>query len=141
MRIQNCPECGRIFEFFFLNLCPECIEKEENESRAILNYLEANPGAGIPEISEATGISVDKIIRMLKGGRLIAVCEQNNINLLTCERCGRPIAKGNLCQSCRDSMARALLESSRRASHERYVTPQDTKKETKSSALTSHFLK
>jgi len=29
MSIRNCPECGRIFEFVFKNLCPECIQKED----------------------------------------------------------------------------------------------------------------
>ncbi len=145
MSIRNCPECGRIFEFVFKNLCPECIQKEDNESEAVIDYLKNNPGVGIPEISEATGISVDKIIKMLKSGRLIIVCEKNGINLLTCERCGKPIVNGSFCLQCRDSMTRILIQDAKESSKPpgvRQDAVSKTQKETgKNNLFTSHFKK
>jgi predicted amidophosphoribosyltransferase len=145
MSIRNCPECGRIFEFVFKNLCPECIQKEDNESGAVVDYLQNNPGVGIPEISEATGINADKIIKMLKSGRLIIVCEKNGINLLTCERCGKPIANGNFCPQCRDSMTKVLIQGAKESSKPpgvRQDAGSNTGKETgKTNLFTSHFKK
>ena len=113
MSIRNCPECGKLFEFFFKNLCPDCIKKEENDFEAIVAYLKNNPGVGITEISEATGIGANRIIKMLKSGRLITVCEQHGILLLNCERCGKPIAEGQFCPQCRDSMSKVLSRETR----------------------------
>jgi len=145
MNIRNCPECGHIFEFVFKNLCPECIQKEDNESEAIVVYLKGNPGVGISEISEATSISADKITKLLKSGRLLIVCEKNGINLLTCEHCGKPIANGSFCQQCRDSMARVLNQGARESSQypgERPDSGHDTRKETgKAGSFTAHFKK
>ncbi len=145
MSIRNCPECGRIFEFVFNDLCPECFKNEENESEAIVNYLKDNPGAGISEISQATGIGADKIIKMLKSGRLINVCEQHDIKLLTCERCGKPIANGSFCLQCRDSMTRVLIQGTRESSKypgEKHDAVRDAKRETgKSNLFTAHFKK
>jgi rRNA maturation protein Nop10 len=145
MSIRNCPQCGRIFEFVFKNLCPECIQKEENESQEIVNYLKNNPGVGISEISEATGVSADKIIKMLKSGRLMIVCEKNSINLLTCDHCGKPIANGNLCQQCRDSITRVLIQGTRETGKHpdvRQGTECNARKETgKTDLFTSHFKK
>jgi hypothetical protein len=145
MSIRNCPECGRIFEFVFKNLCSDCIQKENNESEAIVAYLKNNPGAGISEISEATSISVDKIIKMLKSGRLLIVCQKNGINLLTCEHCGKPIANGSLCQQCRDSMSRSLLQGTRehgKHPDERPGTGFNSRRETgKTGSFTKNFQK
>ncbi len=113
MSIRNCPECGKLFEFFFKNLCPDCIKKEEGDFEAIVAYLKNNPGVGITEISEATGIGANRIIKMLKSGRLITVCEQHGILLLNCGRCGKPIAEGQFCLQCRNSMSKVLSGETR----------------------------
>jgi len=145
MSIRNCPECGQIFEFVFKNLCSDCIQKEDNESEAIVAYLKGNPGAGISEISKTTGISTDKIIKMLKNGRLLIVCEKNGINLLTCDHCGKPITNGSLCLQCRDSMTRVLNQGTRehgKHPDERPGAGSNTRKETgKVGPFTTNFKK
>jgi RNA polymerase subunit RPABC4/transcription elongation factor Spt4 len=142
MSIRNCPECGRIFEFVFKNLCPECIQREDKESEAVVDYLKDNPGARIPEISEATGISADKITKMLKNGRLISICERNGIKLLACEHCGKPIANGNLCQQCSDSMTMVLHQGARKLSNNPTERPNGArlrKESDKKNLFTTHF--
>ncbi len=155
MSIRNCPECGKLFEFFFKNLCPDCIKKEEGDFEAIVAYLKNNPEVGITEISEATGIGANRIIKMLKSGRLITVCEQHGILLLNCGRCGKPIAEGQFCLQCRNSMSKVLSretretgetgeirEISEHAGVEKHDSERDTKRETgKNSLFTTHFNK
>ena len=116
MSIRNCPDCGKLFEFYVKNLCPDCITQEENDFGAIVAFLKDNPGTKVPEISEATGIGANKIIKMLKSGRLISVCEQHGIVLLTCEHCGIPIAKGHLCPQCCESMSKVLSRDGKESS-------------------------
>jgi hypothetical protein len=113
MSIRNCPECGRLFEFVYKNLCPECNQKEEDDFDLVANYLKKNPGVGLDDISEATGVTVDTVIKMLKSGRLLSVCEGKNIALLTCGRCGKPIINGHYCQQCLELMSAALKGTAR----------------------------
>ena len=149
MSIRNCPECGKLFEFLFKNLCPDCINKEDGEFEAIVAYLRENPGVGISEISEATGIGVNRIVKMLKSGRLIAVCERHDIVLLTCERCGKPIAEGQFCLQCRGFMSKALngeigeaMDYSKHAGVEKHNSGRDARSEVgKSGLFTKHFNK
>lgn len=98
MNLRNCSECGRMFEFTARVLCPDCVNKEEEDYELIKNCLKHNPGAGILEVGEKTGISEKKILVFLKTGRLII--EPTNTILLNCERCGEPISSGRYCNNC-----------------------------------------
>jgi len=108
--VRNCPECGRLFDFVFVNMCPECLEKEESCTKVVRDYLEENPASKISKVSEATGVSAKTIIRMLKSGMLEDVCREKNIKLLTCERCGEPISDGRFCRKCREYMTGVLCK-------------------------------
>jgi flagellar operon protein (TIGR03826 family) len=142
MSLRNCPQCGRLFEFVFKNLCPECSQKEQDDFEVVATHLKDNPGVGIPEISKATGVSTDKIIKMLKSGRLI-VCEQSEGSLLTCERCGKPIVNGHFCPACRDSMARALMQKSGESNKTAAKSGRESsaKNESATGSFTVHFNK
>lgn len=98
MNLRNCPECGRLYEFTVKALCPNCVNKEEEDYKLIKNCLKHDPGAGIVEVSEKTGVPEKKILAFLKAGRLIL--EHPDALLLNCERCGKPISSGRYCSDC-----------------------------------------
>ncbi|MGD0153883.1 MAG: MerR family transcriptional regulator [Thermacetogeniaceae bacterium] len=109
MSLRNCSECGRIFEFTARDLCPDCVNKEEEDYELIKNCLRHNPGAGISEVSEKTGVAEKKILVFLKKGRLL-LGPENSITL-NCERCGKPIRSGRYCDGCCTLMDKIILES------------------------------
>ncbi|NPV91566.1 MAG: flagellar protein [Firmicutes bacterium] len=107
MDFRNCPVCGSLFRYVSRYMCPACIEAEEKEFVTVRQYVRDHEGATISAVSEATGISEEKIIRFLKDGRLVSrglVLEGQ----LACERCGKPVAEGNMCDTCRADIFRDI---------------------------------
>ncbi len=97
MQLKNCPVCGKLFTCISRNLCPECIAREEETLGNIQSYIDEHKNATIPEISEGTGIPVERIVSLLQNGRLVTTRANQ---LLTCERCGAPISYGRFCAGC-----------------------------------------
>ncbi|MGE5403957.1 MAG: TIGR03826 family flagellar region protein [Candidatus Saccharibacteria bacterium] len=97
--LRNCPECDRLFAYVGRNLCPKCIDKEEEEFRVVRNYVRDNPGATVFDVSEATGSDEEKILRWLKEGRLVSRGLQSSA-VFKCERCGKVITAGRYCNEC-----------------------------------------
>lgn len=133
MNLRNCPECGHLFEFTVRNLCPDCINKEDDDFELIKSYLKHNPDAGILEVSEKTGVSEKKIMAFLKNGRLIL--ESTNVITLNCERCGRLIRTGRYCDDCCTSINKVLENTTGTTSNNR------GRNEEKQSRFTGHFQK
>lgn len=101
--IRNCPRCGKIFSYLGRPICNQCIEKEENEFKVVKDYVYDNPGATISEVSQETGVTVEKIMRFLREERLEIKAENSNL-ILECERCGRAINSGRFCENCKGSI-------------------------------------
>jgi hypothetical protein len=57
----------------------------------------------MPEVSQETGVSVEKIMRFLREERLEIKSENSNL-LLECERCGRSIKSGRFCENCKGAI-------------------------------------
>lgn len=95
----NCPRCGKLHESdSTMALCPECYEQDLMDFDRIREYLFLHPGAKIFEVSNNLNISIFRIKRYLREGRL-EIIEKNNA-FLKCEICGRPICSGNYCDDC-----------------------------------------
>lgn len=109
MDIRNCSNCGKIYAYDGFNICRQCRRDEEKEFQRVKKYLQENPGAAIPEISEETGVESSKIIEFLRQGRL-EVKDESNL-LLECERCGVPIRTGRFCDKCTVEMKRQFKSS------------------------------
>lgn len=71
MSFLNCPDCGRLFRGENQSLCPACEKVDEEEYRLVRNFIRDHAGLNILDISEATGVRVDKIIRFLRNGKFI----------------------------------------------------------------------
>ncbi len=105
--LRNCPICGKVFIKLGKNLCPDCMEKEEQEYKEVRQYLKENPGASVMEIKEITGIDENKILKWIREGRI----DTSSIGpgaALTCKSCGTQITVGNLCLKCAQLLAKEI---------------------------------
>lgn len=110
MDIRNCRICGKIYAYDGFDICLSCRRKEDEEFKKVKAYIYDNPNASIQEVSEGTGVSVKKILRFLREGKL--ELKDENINLiLDCERCGAPIKTGRFCDKCKIELERELRAS------------------------------
>lgn len=102
--LRNCLRCGKLFAYSCSPICNNCLSIEEEEFKLVKEYVYDNPGAIIPEVSDATGVSIDKIMRFLREERLEISSENNNL-VLECESCGKPIKSGKYCEQCKINIA------------------------------------
>lgn len=98
MNLRNCPECGKVFLQVSRNLCPECVAREEKDFELVAKYVRKHTDATVESTSEATGVSEARIIMFLREGRLQA--KGGLAYALQCDRCGKPIGNGRLCEQC-----------------------------------------
>ena len=105
--LRNCSRCGRLFGYSGRTICSYCVEEEEDEFKKVKDYLYDNPGSTVFQVSDATGVEVEKIMRFLKEERLQVSSENPNM-LLECEKCSRPINTGRFCQNCKNELHDSL---------------------------------
>jgi flagellar operon protein (TIGR03826 family) len=101
--LRNCSRCGRLFGYSGRPICSYCVEEEEDEFKKVKEYLYDYPGSTVFEVSEATNVEVEKIMRFLKEERLQVSSDNPNM-LLECEKCSRPITTGRFCESCKNEL-------------------------------------
>jgi flagellar operon protein (TIGR03826 family) len=104
LNISNCPRCGKLFAKGIHDVCFSCVKEIEHEYELCVEYLRENRGATIPEVSEATGVSVRQITKFIREGRISFVQAPNLV--YPCEACGTPIRAGNLCDNCRQKFVK-----------------------------------
>ena len=107
--IRNCRRCNKVFNFLGgVPICPQCKEKDEEDFVKVKKFLYENPKATMAEVSEGCDVSVERIKKYLRDGRLeIVGGEEGNI-VLDCEVCGKPISTGRFCKHCSDAMTLGL---------------------------------
>lgn len=106
MKLRNCPQCGKVFTYIRTNLCPACQEINEENYKIVRKYIAENPGVGIAEVSEKTGIAEEIILRYLKEGRFST--EGMLQAKLQCELCGMAINSGRYCSACQEKLTSGL---------------------------------
>ena len=107
LNIKNCKRCGKTFNCLTgSDICPVCVELEEQEFKKVKNYLYDHPGATLSEIVSALNTKVETIKKFLREERLEIVYDTNFI--LHCERCGVPIKTGGFCHVCNTTMINDL---------------------------------
>ena len=99
MNLSNCPECGRMYVKNSFGMCEPCRNSEETDFAAIKNYIEEiNSSCTLVELTNATGVSIKKILGYIREGRLVAT--QGMIGEVTCTSCKAPISSGYFCEEC-----------------------------------------
>lgn len=111
MEIRNCKRCGKMYAYVAgMPICEQCRQKDEDDFQNVKKYIYQHRGASMKEISEACEVSIEKITRFLREGRL-EIKEDSNI-ILECENCGQPIKTGKYCQECSKKLERELSRAS-----------------------------
>ncbi len=108
MEIRNCPQCGKVFAYIRRNLCPDCMQKEEELFQVIRDYICNHPGSTVLSVAENTGIKEEIILRFLREGRLESSSVLLADSQLTCEMCGRSISSGKLCEKCANKLRKGF---------------------------------
>lgn len=97
--LKNCKICGRLYQpRAHYEICPICTVHDEEDFSKIREYLYLHPFAKVFEVSMNLDISINKIKRYLREGR-IEIIEKNN-QFLKCEICGKSICSGQYCSDC-----------------------------------------
>ncbi|HHY23555.1 MAG TPA: MerR family transcriptional regulator [Clostridiaceae bacterium] len=98
--LRNCRKCGKLFNYIGgVSMCQVCKDEDEADFQKIKKYLYENPGASISQISGELNMTIEKIKRFLREGRLEIVGD-NGIPVLHCEKCSKPIKTGRFCEDC-----------------------------------------
>ena len=106
--VRNCRRCGHIFNYIAgIPICPACKGADEEDFKKVKAYLWDNPGATLSEVSTVLGISVEKVRSFLKEGRLEIISNDGNM-ILECEKCGKSIKSGRLCDDCTRGLSNEL---------------------------------
>ena len=114
MSIANCARCSRMYQKISGNkICPDCLQAEEDAFRLVRDYLDQNPGADMPTVSEATGVDEPMILRLVQLGRLASLGDLVKNLRVECRQCSRPVISGKFCPECTEEMGQALKDSAR----------------------------
>lgn len=105
MMVKQCRACGKLFQSLGNPLCMECNEQLDEQFLLVRDYLYSHPSASVIELAKATGVSERNILMFLKEDRLALNQESE---LMRCEKCGRAVASGRLCELCKEELSNVL---------------------------------
>ena len=111
MDARTCEKCKKIFQYSGYGpvYCPDCSKLDDEQMKAVKNYLEKHPGADGKEVSAITGASIETITGWMRDGRFIT---PDAINIgLKCQSCGKNIYKGILCDDCISGFKKELIDA------------------------------
>ncbi len=95
-----CPICEGNMEFKGVGeyKCKECGRIEYDDYGKVRGYIEKYSGANAAQIEAATGVSQRVIRQLLRESRIEIA--NGATTFLRCEKCGKPIRSGILCEEC-----------------------------------------
>ena len=114
MEVRQCEFCRVPFQSHGNRLCIDCLAGLDKDFITIREYLYEHDGAGIDEVSEATGVPRKIILYLLKEERLLIGDENGSGGggILICESCKKPINTGRICAGCKKEVLTAIQQSS-----------------------------
>lgn len=133
MDFSNCPRCGKLFQRFASPICDSCIKSEDEDFLRIKEYINDNPGSSMAIVADGTGVSLKRILKYLKEGRLELA--EGSVGELACERCDVPITTGKYCKKCQAALSAEMNELLRKDS------PEAKKPAPSSSGIKMHYRK
>lgn len=100
MTIQNCERCRALFHKKVKDICPACVQKEEDDFQKIRLFLKRNKTIELITVSKETGVDLDVIYQFLQEGRIIL--SSSTQSGYPCKECGTTISAGALCTACEE---------------------------------------
>lgn len=107
MDVRNCKNCGSLFNYVGRNVCPSCVRKMEERFNQVKQYIRENPGATISQVAEANDVTINQIKNWIREERL-QLTKESAIGI-ECERCGKLIKVGRMCDSCKREAANDFM--------------------------------
>ena len=104
-KFRTCRWCGKIFQSISSQYCDQCLKDFDKKFVLIRDYLYEYPNATVVEVVENTGVEENLVFHFLKEGRLEM---KSASGWIRCEKCGKPISSGRLCDSCKNAMSQVL---------------------------------
>lgn len=107
---KMCVRCKRMFTYLGYGhfYCPTCRKADEEDFKKVKDYIFKNGTAPALEVSENTGISLERINQYLREGRL--EIPENSPIFIKCEMCSADIRSGRLCPDCAGKLTHAMRE-------------------------------
>ena len=126
--VRNCRKCGKIYNYIGgAPICLICKQADEEDFQKIKKYLYENPGASLTQVSTELEVSIEKIKRFLKEGRLEITGDDGNM-ILECENCSKSIKSGRYCSECERNLASGLRTAANQIKSEMNSTAEASKK-------------
>ncbi|MBS4204946.1 TIGR03826 family flagellar region protein [Lederbergia citrea] len=101
MDLLNCPNCGDIYvKHAIRDICDKCYREEEADYEKVYRFLRVreNRAATIERVAEVTGVKEELLYKWVRSGRL-HTAQFPNLGY-PCDKCGKIIRKGKLCEGC-----------------------------------------
>lgn len=113
MSLASCSSCKKLFQKVRKSICPACEAQEEGHYETVRAFLCENPGHNAEQVSEATGVPIDTVLRFIEDGRVEAQGAGSNV---MCGKCGKPAISPTkrLCQSCLEKLNAQLAQQQSR---------------------------
>lgn len=111
MGLSNCKQCGKLFLKTKLDICDDCIQKEQDLIQRINDYVVSigKDDITIEEIAIQFRVSPDKLERFLIERKLVQIMDKL---LLKCKSCGVEFKLSNEgrlhCKKCSEKMETGL---------------------------------
>jgi len=95
--------CSKPFQSLGGRICPECLNKIDQDFITVRDYIYDNPHSHMDKVSEETGVDKATILYLLKEGRL-TLDSPDSEGALVCDMCKKPISTGRLCKECKEKV-------------------------------------
>ncbi len=112
MALKNCRVCGKVFVDTVRDICPVCLDEEEQDYKKVYEYLKTASDAGIDEIHEATGVEKQEIFKFVRQGRFSMMLKGGFSLYVECKSCGKPIQEGQYCVECSNRLITDIRKES-----------------------------
>ncbi|MEH7444575.1 TIGR03826 family flagellar region protein [Bacillus sp. JJ1122] len=114
MDLSNCPECGEIYiKSKFRDVCEKCWREGEAAYDTVYKFMRKreNRAATMLQVVEATGVPEALILKFIKNGKL-QITQFPNLGY-PCDKCGKIIRTGKLCEGCASEILEDLKNHER----------------------------
>ncbi len=113
-----CEKCDGIMQFIGCGAykCENCGQVELDDWGKVREYLYKHVKANALDIEKDIGVDRRAINRMLREGKIETVSKSS---LLRCEKCGKQIRSGHMCEACEKLYHRQIEEQARKERQER----------------------
>lgn len=109
LEVGRCENCGGLLKDAGLGIyiCSQCGHEMLSEFGKVKKYIEENGPSNAYKISQGIGVSVSKIDKYLRQGRI--EIPEGSESYISCEMCGTDIRYGKYCPTCATKLKKQLM--------------------------------